>query len=72
MTEPGEALERFLATDPRDAGCAATSAVLHLYAELPAADAAERYPGVAAHLAGCAACAENAEGLLAALRNDPA
>ncbi len=72
MTEWKETLERFLATDPRDVGCDEVMAVLHLYAELQAAgvDAAEQYPGVTAHLAGCEACAEDARGLLAAVQND--
>ncbi|TDU83283.1 hypothetical protein EV138_5745 [Kribbella voronezhensis] len=67
-----ETLERFLATDPRDVGCDEAMAVLHLYAELQAAgvDAAGQYPGVAAHLAGCEACAEDARGLLAAVQED--
>jgi hypothetical protein len=72
MTEWRETLERFLATDPRDVGCDEAMAVLHLYAELQAAgvDAAEQYPGVASHLAGCEACAEDARGLLAAVQDD--
>lgn len=70
MTASRERLERFLATDPRDVGCDEAMAVMHLYAELLAAgvDAAEQYPGVAAHLAGCEACAEDVDGLLAAVR----
>jgi hypothetical protein len=66
-----EGLERFLATDPNDVGCDEAIAALHLYAERLAdgADAAERYPGVAAHLAACEACAEAADGLLAAVRD---
>jgi hypothetical protein len=68
MTASRERLERFLATDPRDVGCDEAMAVMHLYAELLAAgvDAAEQYPGVAAHLAACEACAEDVDGLLAA------
>jgi anti-sigma factor RsiW len=67
-----EEVERFLATDPRDVGCDEAMAVMHLYAELLAAgvDAAEQYPGVAAHLAACDACAEDVEGLLAAVQDD--
>jgi hypothetical protein len=67
-----ETLDRFLAADPRDVGCDEVMAVLHLYAELQAAgvDPAEQYPGVAAHLAGCEACAEDARGLLAAVQDD--
>jgi hypothetical protein len=70
MTASRERLERFLATDPRDVGCDEAMAVMHLYAELLAAgvDAAEQCPGVAAHLAACQACAEDVDGLLAAVR----
>ena len=70
MTVSRDRLERFLATDPRDVGCDGAMAVMHLYAELLAAgvDAAEQYPGVAAHLAACEACAEDVDGLLAAVR----
>ena len=70
MTASRQRLERFLATDPRDVGCDEAMAVMHLYAELLAAgvDAAEQYPGVAAHLAACEACAEDVDGLLAAVR----
>jgi hypothetical protein len=72
LTEWRETLERFLATDPRDVGCDEAMEVLHLYAELQAAggEAAEQYPGVAAHLAACEACAEDARGLLAAIQAD--
>jgi hypothetical protein len=47
--------------------------VLHIYVDLLAADAdaAKRYLGVAAHLRACGPCAEDFEGLLAAVR-DPA
>jgi hypothetical protein len=70
MTASRDRLERFLATDPRDVGCDEAMAVMHLYAELLAAgvDAAARYPGVAAHLAACEACAEDVDGLLAAVQ----
>jgi len=62
-------LERFLRTDPRDVGCDGAMAVLHVYADLVAADrnAAGRYPGVAAHLAACGPCAEDLAGLLLAV-----
>lgn len=64
-----DALERFLATDPRDVGCDGVREVMHVYAELLAAgtDAAARYPGVAAHLASCGPCTDDVDGLLAAL-----
>jgi hypothetical protein len=64
------ALDRFLQTDPRDVGCAEAMDLLHVYAELAAADAsaAERYPGIAAHLRACGPCGVDFDGLLAALR----
>jgi hypothetical protein len=68
--EPARArVERFLHTDPRDVGCEEAMAVLHVYVDLVAAgeDAQERYPGVAAHLRACGPCAEDFEGLLAAV-----
>lgn len=71
MTEWWKWFERFLATDPRDVGCEEVMAVLHIYVELLAAgvDAAERYPGMAAHFAACTECAEDARGLLAAVQD---
>jgi hypothetical protein len=66
-------LDRFLRTDPRDAGCGTATELLHVYAELAAADrpaAEQRYPEVAAHLRSCGPCAEDLEGLLAAIRAD--
>ena len=62
------ALDRFLRTDPRDVGCAEATDLLHVYAELAAADASERYPGIAAHLRACGPCGEDFDGLLAAVR----
>jgi hypothetical protein len=64
-----ERLNRFLRTDPRDVGCDEAMAVLHIYVDLVAAgeDAAERYPGVAAHLAACGPCGEDFTGLLLAV-----
>jgi hypothetical protein len=57
------ALDRCLRTDPRDVGCAEAMDLLHVYAELAAADAsaAERYPGIAAHLQACGPCGEDFE-----------
>ena len=65
------ALDRFLQTDPRDAGCDKAMELLHIYAEIAAAEprvAEQRYPEVAAHLRACGPCAEDLEGLLAAIR----
>lgn len=66
------ALERFLQTDPRDVGCAEAMAMLHVYVELVAADdqAAERYPGIAAHLRACGPCGDDFDGLLALVRDN--
>ena len=67
------ALDRFLRTDPRDAGCAKAMELLHVYAELAVADprrAERRYPEVAAHLRACGPCSQDLEGLLAAIRAD--
>ena len=66
-------LDRFLRTDPRDVGCAEAMEILHIYVDLvatgvPAAE--QRYPGVAAHLRACGSCAEDFEGLLAAVRDE--
>ena len=62
-------LDRFLRTDPRDVGCEEAMAVLHIYVDLTVAggDAAESYPGVAAHLLACGPCGEDFTGLLAAV-----
>ena len=65
------ALERFLQTDPRDVGCAEAMEMLHVYVDLVAAGdpAAQRYPGIAAHLRACGPCSEDFEALLAAVRD---
>jgi hypothetical protein len=67
------ALDRFLRTDPRDAGCGKAMELLHVYAELAVSDprqAEHQYPEVAAHLRACGPCAQDLEGLLAAIRAD--
>ena len=61
-------LERFLRTDPDDAGCEETMGLLHVYTEeLLTGDAWRLHPGVAAHLRSCAPCAQDLEGLLLAV-----
>jgi len=67
--DAADALERFLATDPRDVGCDGAWELIHEYAELVALgeDPEERHPGVTAHLAACGPCADDFQGLLAAL-----
>lgn len=68
--ESRDALERFLATDPADAGCGETLALLHAYAEVIAAgdDPEHTYPGIAAHLRTCHPCTEDLRGLLHVMR----
>lgn len=65
-------VNRLLGGGERDPGCEACFEVLDAYAEAVqrGADADRLFPEVVAHLAGCAACREDAEGLLAALRAD--
>jgi hypothetical protein len=73
MTNWPQDLDRFLRTDPRDAGCDTAMELLHVYAELAAADPAaaqRRYPEVAAHLRSCGPCEQDLDGLLAAIRAD--
>ena len=69
-------LDRFLRTDPRDAGCDKAMELLHVYVELAVADPPRTrsygYPEVAAHLRACGPCAEDFEGLLAAIRAEAA
>ncbi len=62
-------IKRFLCTDLDDVGCEEVFAMLHLYVEreLEHGDAAERYPGVAAHLDACSPCSEDSRGLTALL-----
>jgi len=66
------ALDRFLHTDPRDAGCAEAMGMLHVYADLVAAGAPaeQRYPGIAAHLRACGPCGEDFDGLLAVIAGE--
>ena len=65
-----EALERFLQTDPADAGCEQTVELLDAYVELIVAgeDPEVRYPGIAVHLRSCLPCAEDLDGLLTVVR----
>jgi hypothetical protein len=68
-----QALDRFLQTDPRDAGCAQAMELLHVYAELAADDRAraeQLYPAIAVHLRSCGPCREDLDGLLAAIRSN--
>lgn len=64
-------LDAFLRTDPRDVGCGRAMEILHVYAELVAADpeqAADRYAGMAAHLRACGPCDTDLTGLLELLQ----
>lgn len=66
-------LDRLLGGGDRDPGCEASFDVLDEYAEavLRGEDADRMFPSVCAHLAGCAACREDTEGLLAFLTPGP-
>jgi hypothetical protein len=73
MSNWPEDLDHFLRTDPRDAGCDTAMRLLHVYAELAAADPAaarRRYPDVASHLHSCGPCEQDLRGLLAAIAAD--
>jgi hypothetical protein len=65
-------LDRFLQADPRDVGCDRAMELLHVFVEMVTADAAaaDRYPGIAAHLKACGPCSEDFAGLLAAVAED--
>jgi hypothetical protein len=67
-----EILERFPRADARDVACDEGIAVLQVYVDLVAAsqDAADRYSGVAAHLAACGPCNDDFAGLLAAVTSE--
>ena len=60
-----------LRTSPGDPGCSVSRRDIGAYAELiiRGSPPAPRFPGVAAHLESCAACWEDVEGLIAALRD---
>ena len=62
--------DELLGSRERDPGCEAGFEVLDEYVEavLRGEDVGKRFPQVVAHLAGCAACREDTEGLTEALR----
>jgi len=64
--------DRLLGGEASDPGCEACFELLDQYAEalLRGGDVARRFPGVVAHIASCAACREDTEGLLAVLRGE--
>jgi hypothetical protein len=61
---------RLLGADSRDAGCDSGFDVVDEYVEavLRGEDVAKLFPQVVAHLAGCNACREDVEGIIAAVR----
>ena len=63
-------IDRLLAAESPDAGCAAGFAMLHLYVEteLRGGNPAHEFPGLAAHLRGCPGCHEDYLGLIEAAR----
>ena len=66
-------VNRLLGGGGQDPGCEACFEAFDAYAEalLRGADVDHLFPEVVAHLAGCDACREDAEGLLAFLRSEP-
>jgi hypothetical protein len=63
-------LTRLLGTPGQDSGCEGGMAVIAEYVELELAgrNADDVFPGLAAHLRNCPACAEDYEGLVALVR----
>lgn len=64
-----DAVDALLRTDPQDAGCAQTWALIHVYAEVAAGggDPEQQFPGISAHLRACPPCSDDYQGLLNAL-----
>ena len=73
MTD-NDTLARLLGRPGEDAGCEGGLAVLAEYveSETEGRNVHELFPGLAAHLRNCPACAEDYEGLLALTRDRPA
>lgn len=71
MTEWWQKFDRFLATDPRDIGCDEAMETMHVYVDLltQGINVTERFPGMAAHLASCRPCAEDVDGIVAAVQD---
>lgn len=69
MTDPS--LDRLLGDDTPDPGCEATFAAMDQYvdAALRGEDVAAKHPDLVNHLRNCAACREDTEGLLIAVKN---
>jgi hypothetical protein len=69
MNLPARA-ERLLTLQPNDVSCAETFELIDRFVDLlvTGGDPATEFAGIAAHLAGCGPCAQDFEGLLAAVR----
>jgi hypothetical protein len=63
-------LERLLGRAERDSGCEAAFEQFDRFCDavLSGRDVAREFPDIVTHIANCAACREDTEGLLAALR----
>jgi hypothetical protein len=72
VTEMNEAISRLLGPAEPEVGCDECFAEIDRYVELElaGADADAAIPGLRAHLAGCPACREEHEGLLALVSGD--
>lgn len=71
MSTDRSLLERLLGAHGIDPGCEATFRVLDAYVEavLRGEEVTARYAAVVRHLRSCAACGEDTEGLLTAIRD---
>lgn len=72
MSERTDLLGRLLGPEPPEMGCDECFAELDRCVELELAgeDADDAVPGLRAHLAGCPACSEEHDSLLALLRSE--
>ena len=61
---------QLLGASGRDEGCAAGFEVVDQYVEavVRGGDAERQFPEIVVHMAGCAACREDIEGIIAAFR----
>ena len=65
-----ERAERLLMLQPNDVGCDESFELIDRFVDLLVAggDPSTEFAGIAVHLAGCGPCAQDFEGLLAAVR----
>ena len=68
--DPRDLRNRLLGASGRDEGCAAGFEIVEQYVEavVRGGDAEHQFPEIVVHMAGCADCREDIEGMIAALR----